>query len=91
VKYFEQEATLAQSPQSTAIMSRFERVFEIVRFRAEPTNDPHVNEYIGIDGEWIIRIPRRDRNARRVMRRCRDDRERRKRISTSASRSWTFR
>ncbi len=55
VKYFEQEATLAQSPQfyKQIMVGVFERVFEIGSvFRAEPHyTTRHVNEYIGIDGE----------------------------------------
>jgi nondiscriminating aspartyl-tRNA synthetase len=55
VKYFEQEATLAQSPQfyKQMMVGVFEKVFEIGSvFRAEPHfTTRHVNEYIGIDGE----------------------------------------
>jgi len=55
VKYFEEEAFLAQSPQfyKQAGVSFFERVFEIGSvFRAEPHfTSRHVNEYIGLDAE----------------------------------------
>ncbi len=55
VKYFEKEATLAQSPQfyKQMMVGVFERVFEIGSvFRAEPHfTTRHVNEYIGLDGE----------------------------------------
>lgn len=55
VKYFEREATLAQSPQfyKQMMVGVFEKVFEIGSvFRAEPHyTTRHVNEYIGLDGE----------------------------------------
>lgn len=55
VKYFEKEATLAQSPQlyKQIMVGVFERVFEIGSvFRAEPHfTTRHVNEYIGLDAE----------------------------------------
>jgi nondiscriminating aspartyl-tRNA synthetase len=55
VKYFEKEATLAQSPQfyKQIMVGVFERVFEIgSTFRAEPHfTTRHVNEYISLDGE----------------------------------------
>jgi len=55
VKYFEQEATLAQSPQfyKQIMVGVFERVFEIgSAFRAEPHfTTRHVNEYISLDAE----------------------------------------
>lgn len=55
VKYFEQQATLAQSPQfyKQIMVGVFERVFEIGSvFRAEPHfTTRHVNEYIGLDAE----------------------------------------
>ena len=55
VKYFEREATLAQSPQlyKQIMVGVFERVFEIGSvFRAEPHfTTRHVNEYIGLDAE----------------------------------------
>ncbi|TAK95811.1 aspartate--tRNA(Asn) ligase [Patescibacteria group bacterium] len=55
IKYFEQEAYLAQSPQfyKQAGVGAFERVFEIGSvFRAEPHfTTRHVNEYIGLDAE----------------------------------------
>jgi nondiscriminating aspartyl-tRNA synthetase len=55
VKYFEKEATLAQSPQfyKQMMVGVFEKVFEIGSvFRAEPHfTTRHVNEYIGLDGE----------------------------------------
>ncbi|MFZ3054608.1 MAG: aspartate--tRNA(Asn) ligase [Minisyncoccales bacterium] len=55
VKYFDREATLAQSPQfyKQIMVGVFERVFEVGSvFRAEPHfTTRHVNEYIGLDGE----------------------------------------
>jgi nondiscriminating aspartyl-tRNA synthetase len=55
VKYFEREATLAQSPQfyKQIMVGVFERVFEIgSAFRAEPHfTTRHVNEYISLDAE----------------------------------------
>jgi nondiscriminating aspartyl-tRNA synthetase len=55
VKYFEKEATLAQSPQfyKQIMVGVFERVFEIgSAFRAEPHfTTRHVNEYISLDAE----------------------------------------
>jgi nondiscriminating aspartyl-tRNA synthetase len=55
VKYFEKDATLAQSPQlyKQIMVGVFERVFEIGSvFRAEPHfTTRHVNEYIGLDAE----------------------------------------
>jgi nondiscriminating aspartyl-tRNA synthetase len=55
IKYFEDEAYLAQSPQfyKQAGVSFFERVFEIGPvFRAEPHfTSRHVNEYISFDAE----------------------------------------
>jgi nondiscriminating aspartyl-tRNA synthetase len=55
VKYFEKEATLAQSPQfyKQIMVGVFERVFEIGSvFRAEPHfTTRHVNEYVGLDAE----------------------------------------
>ncbi len=55
IKYFDQEAYLAQSPQfyKQAGVGVFERVFEIGSvFRAEPHfTTRHVNEYIGLDAE----------------------------------------
>lgn len=55
IKYFDQEAFLAQSPQfyKQAGVSAFERVFEIgTVFRAEPHfTTRHVNEYTGLDAE----------------------------------------
>lgn len=55
VKYFEKEATLAQSPQfyKQIMVGVFERVFEVGSvFRAEPHfTTRHVNEYIGLDAE----------------------------------------
>lgn len=55
IKYFEQEAFLAQSPQfyKQAGISAFERVFEVgTVFRAEPHfTARHVNEYTGFDAE----------------------------------------
>jgi nondiscriminating aspartyl-tRNA synthetase len=55
VKYFEQEATLVQSPQfyKQIMVGVFERVFEIgSAFRAEPHfTTRHVNEYISLDAE----------------------------------------
>jgi nondiscriminating aspartyl-tRNA synthetase len=56
VKYFEKEATLAQSPQfyKQIMVGVFERVFEIgSTFRAEPHfTTRHVNEYISLDAEF---------------------------------------
>lgn len=56
VKYFEKEATLAQSPQfyKQIMVGVFERVFEVGSvFRAEPHfTTRHVNEYIGLDAEF---------------------------------------
>lgn len=55
VKYFDKEATLAQSPQfyKQIMIGVFERVFEIgSTFRAEPHfTTRHVNEYISLDAE----------------------------------------
>jgi nondiscriminating aspartyl-tRNA synthetase len=55
VKYFEKEATLAQSPQfyKQIMVGVFERVFEVgPAFRAEPHfTTRHVNEYISLDAE----------------------------------------
>lgn len=55
VKYFDKEATLAQSPQfyKQMMVGVFERVFEIgSAFRAEPHfTTRHVNEYISLDAE----------------------------------------
>jgi nondiscriminating aspartyl-tRNA synthetase len=55
VKYFDREATLAQSPQfyKQIMVGVFERVFEIgSAFRAEPHfTTRHVNEYISLDAE----------------------------------------
>ena len=55
IKYFEQSAYLAQSPQfyKQIMVGAFERVFEIgSTFRAEPHfTTRHVNEYISLDGE----------------------------------------
>jgi len=55
VKYFEKEATLAQSPQfyKQIMVGVFERVFEVgSAFRAEPHfTTRHVNEYISLDAE----------------------------------------
>lgn len=55
VKYFDKEATLAQSPQfyKQIMVGVFERVFEIgSAFRAEPHfTTRHVNEYISLDAE----------------------------------------
>lgn len=55
VKYFNNEAFLAQSPQfyKQMMVGVFERVFEIGSvFRAEPHfTSRHVNEYIGFDAE----------------------------------------
>ena len=55
VKYFDREATLAQSPQfyKQIMVGVFERVFEIGSvFRAEPHfTTRHVNEYISLDAE----------------------------------------
>ena len=55
IKYFQQDAYLAQSPQfyKQAGVGIFERVFEIGSvFRAEPHfTTRHVNEYIGLDAE----------------------------------------
>jgi len=55
VKYFDKEATLAQSPQfyKQIMMGVYERVFEIgSTFRAEPHfTTRHVNEYISLDAE----------------------------------------
>jgi nondiscriminating aspartyl-tRNA synthetase len=55
LKYFDKEATLAQSPQfyKQIMVGVFERVFEIGSvFRAEPHfTTRHVNEYIGLDAE----------------------------------------
>ncbi|MDO8241242.1 MAG: aspartate--tRNA(Asn) ligase [Candidatus Moranbacteria bacterium] len=58
IKYFEQDAFLAQSPQfyKQAMAGVFERVFEIgPLFRAEPHfTTRHVNEFIGLDGEMAF-------------------------------------
>jgi nondiscriminating aspartyl-tRNA synthetase len=55
IKYFKQEAFLAQSPQfyKQAGVGAFERVFEIGPvFRAEPHyTTRHVNEYVSLDAE----------------------------------------
>lgn len=55
IKYFDQDAYLAQSPQfyKQAGVGIFERVFEIgPLFRAEPHyTTRHVNEFIGLDAE----------------------------------------
>lgn len=55
IKYFDREATLAQSPQfhKQIMVGVFERVFEIGSvFRAEPHfTTRHVNEYVGLDAE----------------------------------------
>jgi len=55
IKYFEQSAYLAQSPQfyKQMMVGVFERVFEIgSTFRAEPHfTTRHVNEYISLDAE----------------------------------------
>jgi len=55
VKYFDKEATLAQSPQfyKQIMVGVFERVFEIgSAFRAEPHfTTRHVNEYTSLDAE----------------------------------------
>lgn len=55
IKYFKQDAFLAQSPQfyKQAGVGAFERVFEIgTVFRAEPHfTTRHVNEYTGLDAE----------------------------------------
>jgi len=55
VKYFDKEATLAQSPQfyKQIMVGVFERVFEVGSvFRAEPHfTTRHVNEYVGLDAE----------------------------------------
>ncbi len=55
IKYFEQDAYLAQSPQlyKQIMVGVFERVFEIGPvFRAEPHfTTRHVNEYISLDAE----------------------------------------
>lgn len=55
VKYFDKEATLAQSPQfyKQIMVGVLERVFEVGSvFRAEPHfTTRHVNEYIGLDAE----------------------------------------
>lgn len=58
IKYFDQDAYLAQSPQfyKQAGAAVFERVFEIGSvFRAEPHyTTRHVNEYIGLDAEMAF-------------------------------------
>lgn len=55
IKYFEQDAYLAQSPQlyKQIMVGVFERVFEIGPvFRAEPHfTTRHVNEYVSLDAE----------------------------------------
>jgi len=55
IKYFDQSAYLAQSPQfyKQIMVGAFERVFEIgSTFRAEPHfTTRHVNEYISLDAE----------------------------------------
>ncbi|HRY52300.1 MAG TPA: aspartate--tRNA(Asn) ligase [Candidatus Portnoybacteria bacterium] len=55
IKYFDQSAFLAQSPQfyKQIMVGVFERVFEIgSTFRAEPSfTTRHVSEYISLDGE----------------------------------------
>lgn len=55
IKYFDQDAYLAQSPQfyKQAGVGIFERVFEVGSvFRAEPHfTTRHVNEYVGLDAE----------------------------------------
>ena len=60
VRYFEQQAFLAQSPQfykQLALVGGFDRVFEIAPvYRAEKHNTPrHLNEYTSFDYEmaWI--------------------------------------
>jgi nondiscriminating aspartyl-tRNA synthetase len=56
VKYFDQTAYLAQSPQfyKQVMVGVFERVFEVGPvFRAEPHNTTrHVNEYVSLDVEF---------------------------------------
>lgn len=56
VKYFDQTAYLAQSPQfyKQIMVGVFERVFEVGPvFRAEPHNTTrHVNEYVSLDVEF---------------------------------------
>lgn len=58
IKYFDQDAYLAQSPQfyKQAGAAVFERVFEVGSvFRAEPHyTTRHVNEYIGLDAEMAF-------------------------------------
>jgi nondiscriminating aspartyl-tRNA synthetase len=58
IKYFEQEAYLAQSPQfyKQAGAAVFERVFEVGSvFRAEPHyTTRHVNEFVGLDAEMAF-------------------------------------
>ncbi|EKE11732.1 MAG: hypothetical protein ACD_15C00031G0002 [uncultured bacterium] len=58
IKYFDQDAYLAQSPQfyKQAGAAIFERVFEVGSvFRAEPHyTTRHVNEYIGLDAEMAF-------------------------------------
>lgn len=59
-QYFDQQGCLAQSPQlykQMAIMSDFERVFEIGPvFRAEDSNTPrHLCEFTGLDFEMEIK------------------------------------
>jgi len=55
VKYFDREATLAQSPQfyKQIMVGVFERVFEVgSTFRAEPHfTTRHVNEFVSLDAE----------------------------------------
>jgi nondiscriminating aspartyl-tRNA synthetase len=56
VKYFEQQAYLAQSPQfyKQMMVGIFERVFEVGPvFRAEPhSTSRHINEYVSLDVEF---------------------------------------
>jgi aspartyl/asparaginyl-tRNA synthetase len=60
VRYFQQQACLAQSPQlykQMSICSDFERVFEIGPvFRAETSNSHrHLTEFTGLDIEMEIK------------------------------------
>jgi nondiscriminating aspartyl-tRNA synthetase len=56
VRYFDQQAFLAQSPQfyKQIMVGVFERVYEVGPvFRAEPHNTTrHVNEYVSLDAEF---------------------------------------
>jgi nondiscriminating aspartyl-tRNA synthetase len=56
VRYFDQQAFLAQSPQfyKQIMVGIFERVYEVGPvFRAEPHNTTrHVNEYVSLDAEF---------------------------------------